>query len=186
MECAQRRVVVGDTVVTVVQPDGLCAALLLRHRAGPQRRAGADRRRAGAAAPAGGAVRRGGRAVPRGGAQPAQPGGTDHRLWRRTARRRSCAPEGGRHRQQPDADPHRARQGRQGPLRHALAAAAADPAQLLATGAAGSVAISRPGPEGAGQRRHAAGSLSAGGPPGRPEADRALGWRPDGAMPTRR
>ena len=45
---------------------------------------------------------------------------------------------------QPDADPGRARQGRQGPLCHAVAAAAADPARLLALGAAGPVAVPRP------------------------------------------
>ena len=40
---------------------------------------------------------------------------------------------------QPDADPGRAGQGRQGSLCHAIAAAAADPARLLALGAAGPV-----------------------------------------------
>ena len=42
-----------------------------------------------------------------------------------------------RHRQPPDADPGRAGQGWQGSLRHAVAAVAADPARLLAPGAAG-------------------------------------------------
>ena len=41
-------------------------------------------------------------------------------------------PEGRRHRQRADGDPGRAGQGRQGPLRHAVAAAAADSAHLLA------------------------------------------------------
>ena len=85
--------------------------------------------------------RRGDRAVPRGGSRSAQPRGADHGLWRGPARRRSRPLADGGHRQQPDADPHRAGQGRQGPLRHALAPAAADPAHLLAAGPAGPVAV---------------------------------------------
>ncbi len=42
-------------------------------------------------------------------------------------------PEDRRHRQPADGDPGRARQGRQGPLRHAVAAAAEDSAHLLAS-----------------------------------------------------
>ena len=49
-----------------------------------------------------------------------------------------------RSRQQPDGDPGRARQGRQGPLRHAVAATAGDPARLLAPGQAGVLAVPRP------------------------------------------
>jgi hypothetical protein len=62
-----------------------------------------------AATIAGGAQRRGDRAVPRGGARPAQPCCPDHCLWRGPARRRGRSPDGSGHRQQPDADPYRAR-----------------------------------------------------------------------------
>ena len=67
-----------------------------------------------------------------------------------------------RHRQLADADPGRARQGRQGPLRHAVAAAVANPARLLASGTAGPLAVPRPGDGRAGQRRHTARSLPRG------------------------
>ena len=43
-----------------------------------------------------------------------------------------------------DGDPRRAGQGRQGPLRDAVGAAAAHPARLLAAGAAAGLAVSRP------------------------------------------
>ena len=56
---------------------------------------------------------------------------------------RGCRTQGRRHRQQPDGDPGRTRQGRQGPLRHAVAAAAGNPACLLAPGQAGALAVSR-------------------------------------------
>ena len=69
--------------------------------------------------------------------------GADHGLWGGLARRRGGPLADRRHRQQPDADPHRAGQGGQGPLRHALAAAAADPAHLLALGSAGPLAVPR-------------------------------------------
>ncbi len=52
------------------EPDGLCAAVLLRRDARPRRDPGADPLRARAAQAAGGAARRRGGAVPRGGAQP--------------------------------------------------------------------------------------------------------------------
>ena len=97
-----------------------------------------------------------------GGSRPAQPGGADDGLRGRacgSARSRAC---NRRHRQPPDADPDRAGQGRQGPLRHAVAAAAADPARLLAAGAAGSLAVPWPGGGRAGQRRHPAGGLPGG------------------------
>ena len=48
----------------------------------------------------------------------------------------AVGPEGRRHRQRPDGDPGRARQGRQGPLRHAVGAAARHSAHLLASGPA--------------------------------------------------
>ena len=85
--------------------------------------------------------------------------GVDHGLWCGPARRRGRAPDHRRHRQQPNADPGRARQGRQGSLCHAVAAAAADPAHLLAAGAAGPLAVPGSGAGRAGQRRHAAGGL---------------------------
>jgi Site-specific recombinase XerD len=49
-----------------------------------------------------------------------------------------------RHRQPADGDPGRAGQGRQGPLRHALSAAVADSAQLLAVRPAAALAVPRP------------------------------------------
>lgn len=90
---------------------------------------------------------------------PAQPGGADDGLWGGPACRRGRAPDHWRGRQWPDADPGRARQGRQGSLCHAVAAAAADLARLLALGAAEPLAIPGPGGGRAGQRRHAAGGL---------------------------
>ena len=107
-----------------------------------------------------------------GGSRSAQPGGADHGLWCGAAGRRGRAPDDRRHRQPADADPGRAGQGRQGPLRHAVAAAAADPARLLAPGAAGPVAVPRPGSGRAGQRRHAAGGLPGGGTARRARASR--------------
>ena len=52
------------------------------------------------------------------------------------ARLRGGRPQGRRYRQRPDGDPGRAGQGRQGPLRHAVGAAARHPAHLLASGPA--------------------------------------------------
>lgn len=63
---------------------------------------------------------------------------------RRAAGVRGRGTQGQRHRQQPDGDPGRTRQGRQGPLRYAVAAAAGDPARLLAPGQAGALAVPWP------------------------------------------
>src|SRR5580704_3244071 len=51
--------------------------------------------------------------------------------------------QGGRCRQRPDGDPRRARQRRQGPLRHAVGATARHPAHLLAFRQAAALALSR-------------------------------------------
>ena len=53
--------------------------------------------------------------------------------------------QGRRHRQRTRGHPGRARQGRQGPHRDAVGAAAAHPAGLLAAGEAAGLAVSRPG-----------------------------------------
>jgi integrase/recombinase XerD len=53
-------------------------------------------------------------------------------------------PQGGRYRQWPDGHPSRARQGRQGPHRHAVGAAARHPANLLVSGASPALAVPRP------------------------------------------
>jgi integrase/recombinase XerD len=53
--------------------------------------------------------------------------------------------QGGRHRQRPHADPRRERKGRQGALRHAVGAAARDPAHLLADRTGRAVAVSGAG-----------------------------------------
>ena len=82
-------------------------------------------------------------ALPGGGPRAAQPSGADHGLWCRAAGVGGRRPQDRRHRQRPHADPGRARQGRQGPLRHALAAAADHPAHLLASGAAAPLAVPR-------------------------------------------
>ena len=58
-------------------------------------------------------------------------GDAERRLWRRIARHGGRCAQGLRHRQQADAAPRRQRQGRQGPLRHALADAARSAARLV-------------------------------------------------------
>ena len=77
-------------------------------------------------------------------------------------------PQGRRYRQRPDGDPGRARQGRQGPLRHAVGAAARHPAHLLASGPAAALAVSRPRRDQADRRPGAARRLPLGLRGGRP------------------
>ena len=69
----------------------------------------------------------------------------DDRLCGGLARRRGRAPEDRLDRQRTDVDPRRGRQGGQGSLRDAVAAAAGDPPRLLAAGTAAFVAVSGPG-----------------------------------------
>ncbi len=123
-------------LVAGAEPDGLCAAVLLWRHARAWRDPGAHSLRPGAAQAAGGAERRRGRALSRGGAEPEDPRRADDRLCGGAARLRGGRPQGGRYRQRPDGHPGRARQGRQGPLRHAVGAAARHPAHLLASGPA--------------------------------------------------
>ena len=68
----------------------------------------------------------------------------DDGLCGRAARLRGGRLEGRRYRQRPDGDPRRARQRRQGPLRHAVGATARHPAHLLASSPAAALALSRP------------------------------------------
>ena len=103
------------------QPDGGGAAVLLWRHARDGGDPRADRLCPRAAAAAGGAERRRGGAVSRGRAQPEGPRRADDRLRGRAARLGGDGPQGRRHRQRPDDDPHRARQGRQGALRDAVA-----------------------------------------------------------------
>ena len=71
--------------------------------------------------------------------------GADHRLCGGAARLGGDRAQGRRHRQRAHADPGRARQGRQGPLRDAVGAAARHPAHLLAARPADALAVSRAG-----------------------------------------
>ena len=68
---------------------------------------------------------------------------TDHRLCRGVARLGGGEPQGGGYRQRPDGDPGPPRQGRQGSHGNAIAAAARDLADLLATGTPGGLAVPR-------------------------------------------
>ena len=86
---------------------------------------------------------RGGRAPVGGGARRQIQGGAQRRLWRRPARLRSGLAKGLGHRQQAHDAPCRARQGRQGSLRDALATVAGAFARLVAHRAAASLAVSR-------------------------------------------
>src|SRR5207302_8485851 len=106
-------------VVVAHQPGVVRVALLLRRDAGPARGVRSHHQRQGTKETAGGPQRRGDRPLPAGGAGAAQPGGSDHSLWRRAAGVRGGRPQGWRHRQQPHGHPGRARQRRQGPLCHA-------------------------------------------------------------------
>ena len=101
---------------------------------------------------AGGAQRRGGDAAAAGGTGAEVQGGVRHRLRRRAARLRSRRAQGRRYRFRAHAAAGRARQGTQGPPRHAVAAAARTAARLVARGAAARLllprrlAVSRPQP----------------------------------------
>src|SRR5438045_4345815 len=132
-------------IVGAYQSSSVRPAIFLRRHLGPDRRSRTHRRRPRTAEAAGGAERRGDRAVFGGGSRSAQPGGADDGLRGGPACRRGRAPDHWRGRQWPDADPSRARQGRQGSLCHAIAAAAADLARLLALGAAEPLPIPGPG-----------------------------------------
>src|SRR5262249_54039303 len=132
------------TVMVAYQSGRVRAAVLLRVPLGLAQRARTHRRRPRAAKAAGGAQRRRDCAVSRGGPRLAQPRGTDDGLRGRSARRRGRAPDDWRRRQLPDADPGGAGEGRQRPLRHAVAAAIANPAPLLASCAAGPLALPPP------------------------------------------
>src|SRR5262245_34991077 len=88
--------------------------------------------------------RRRGRALPVGNPEPQKPHRADHGLCRRTARVGSRSLEDRRHRQPANGDPDRAGQGRQGPLRDALSAAAEDFTHLLAARSTEAMAVSRP------------------------------------------
>src|SRR5215475_2012796 len=81
---------------------------------------------------AGRVERRRGRALPGGDPESQKPHRADHGLCRRTACVGNRSLKDRRYRQQADGDPGRAGQGRQGPLRHALSAAAEDFTHLLA------------------------------------------------------
>ena len=106
---------------------------------------------------------------------PAQPRSADHGLWRRPAGRGSQPAQAHRHRQRPQGHPDRAGQRRQGPLCHAVGTAAADPARVLAAGAASPVAVPRTRARSTGQRGDPAGGVPGRQPRGRTEqaGDRA-------------
>lgn len=121
------------------EPDGGGPAVLLWHHARDGGGPGADRLRPRAAASAGGAERRRGGAVPRGRPEPEGARCADDRLRGRAAGVGGHGPQGRRHRQRSDDDPHRARQGA---LRDAVGAAPGDPAHLLAAGTSRALAVS--------------------------------------------
>src|SRR4051794_17465428 len=72
-------------VVVAYQPGVVRVALLLRRDAGPASGVRSHHQRQGAEEAAGGAQRRGDRPLPAGSAWAAQPGGSDHSLWRGVA-----------------------------------------------------------------------------------------------------
>jgi hypothetical protein len=131
---------------------GLGLALFLHGDARPAGSGAAAHRRAAAAAHPGGAQCRRGDAAAAGGIGAEVQSGVRHRLWRRAARLGSRRVEGRRHRFRAHAAARRARQGRQGPPRDAVAAAARTGACLVARRAAaqpvaaGRLAVSRPQP----------------------------------------
>jgi integrase len=86
------------------------------------------------------------------------------RFLEAVAGQRGRASEGRLDRQRADADPRRGRQRRQGPLRHAVAAALGDPSGLLAASEAKSLAVSRPGTRRTCEHRRLAGRLPGGAP----------------------
>ena len=132
------------------QQRGLGPALLLHGDARPAGFGPPAHRRAPAAPAADGAERRGGDAAAAGGTGAEVQGGVRHRLRRRAARLRSRRAQGRRHRLRAHAAAGRARQGTQGPPRHAVAATARTAARVVARGptarciAAGRLAVSRP------------------------------------------
>ena len=127
------------------QPSRLRSAVLLWRHARPAGGGGADRLRPRAGEVAAGPRPRGGRAPACGGGGTAQPRRVDDGVRGRAARRRGRATEGRRDRQSAHAHSYRERQGRQGALRHAVAAAPRNSARLLATDALQRLAVSRPG-----------------------------------------
>src|SRR5437773_1682664 len=96
-------------VVVAHQPGVVRIALLLRRDAGPARGVRSHHQRQGTEETAGGAQRRGDRPLLAGSAWAAQPGGSDHSLWRGVASLRGGRPQGWRHRQQPYGHSCRAR-----------------------------------------------------------------------------
>ncbi|CAA9525814.1 MAG: Site-specific tyrosine recombinase, partial [uncultured Sphingomonas sp.] len=116
------------------------AVLLSRHAcpAGLRQPHGPDRV---ARAAAGRAEPRGGGAAARPRAEPQVPRRAQRCLWRRPARLGDRQPEGRRYRQRPHADPGRAGQGPQGPLRHALARPPRPPAPVVAGEAPARLAV---------------------------------------------
>ncbi|MBL8668032.1 MAG: phage integrase N-terminal SAM-like domain-containing protein, partial [Rhodospirillales bacterium] len=95
--------------------------------------------------------RRGG-AVSRGGAEPEDAGSADDGRRRRATGLGGGSAQGCRYRQRPHGDPGRARQGWQGPHRHAVGAAAGDSANILASRSAAALAVPWSG-EGEADRR---------------------------------
>src|SRR6516162_5788978 len=117
------------------QQRGLGLALLFHSDAGSAGSGAPAHRRAVSAADTGSAQRRGSDpAAARGNSAKVQ-GGVRDRLRRRAARFGGCRAQGRRYRFQPHVATRRARQGRQGPPRNAVATAARTAARLVAGGA---------------------------------------------------
>ena len=120
--------------------------------------------------------------LPRGGRPPAgrrrrplDAGAPDHGLRRRPARLRGGRARGHRHRQRPDDHPRPRGQGGARPLRHALAAAARDPARPLAPHPLAPLAVPGTGPVPADHGADGAARLPRG---GRGRRARQVGDRP--------